>query len=575
MKRSDLNKRKNRIRVVGGFFFLFLGLISVRAIYIQVFQCTQLSEQAANQYQKSLTAKGRRGTIFDVNYREMAITVDVTSIAAYPNYIRNPQKTAEALSGPLNLSKNAILRKLNSDKLFVWIKRQVLPREAKAVRMLKLEGVDFIPEHKRFYPGKTLASQLVGFTGIDGHGLEGLEYFYDDYLDGEAAKLTVLKDALGRWFEIENDVSADTAGYDIVLTIDRAVQYIAENALEKAAIDAEAKSGMVVVSKPRTGEIMAIAHYPFFNPNAFQKYNRQLWRNRAITDPFEPGSTMKIFSAAAAIESGNCTPNTIFYCENGAYRIGEDVVHDTGSYGWMTLLKIVKHSSNIGAVKISEMIGPKSLYSTLRSFGFGSRTGIGCPGETSGSLSSYKRWSKIDAGAISFGHGISVSSIQLLSAVGAIANDGVLMRPYIVQAVQDENGNIINRNEPQKIRRVISKDTARTVKMMMETVIEGGTGSQAKLDGYTACGKTGTAQKIDKNGEYAPGKCVASFVGFAPAKEPEIAILVVLDEPQTNYYGGVVAAPVFKEVAEETLNYLNIPPAMDKLTVSRENGISG
>jgi cell division protein FtsI (penicillin-binding protein 3) len=287
---------------------------------------------------------------------------------------------------------------------------------------------------------------------------------------------------------------------------------------------------------------------------------------------------MKIFSAAAAIESGSCTSNTIFFCENGKYRIGKNIVHDTHSHGWLSLQQIVKYSSNIGAVKVGEMIGAKSLYKMLNDFGFGIKTGIDCPGETAGSLAPYHRWSKIDAAAISFGQGISVSAIQLATAASAIANNGILMKPYIVQAITDMNGRIIKNSSPCNVRRVISPETALTVRRIMKSVItNGGTGVNANLDGYSVCGKTGTAQKTDEKGKYAKGKYVASFIGFAPAEKPEVTILVIIDEPQKQHYGGIVAAPAFGKIAYETLNYMNVPTnnRTDRLTVSIGNEVRG
>jgi cell division protein FtsI (penicillin-binding protein 3) len=304
-----------------------------------------------------------------------------------------------------------------------------------------------------------------------------------------------------------------------------------------------------------------MAHVPLFNPNAYMDFNKELWRNRAITDPFEPGSTMKIFSAAAAIESGDIKAHDIFFCENGAYKIGRNVVHDIKKHGWLSLQQIIKYSSNIGAVKISEKLGRKRLHAMYRKFGFGAKTGIDSPGETAGSLMPYKRWTTVDTGAISFGYGVAVSALQMVTAASAIANDGVLMKPYFVQAITDQNHEPLKQLQPQKVRRVISIQTARTVRAIMKTVInEGGTGVNAALEGYTVCGKTGTARKLDENGIYSKSKYMASFIGFTPAEKPRLTIVVVIDEPQGAYYGGTVAAPVFRRIARETLHYLNIPP---------------
>ncbi|MGA8180867.1 MAG: penicillin-binding protein 2, partial [Desulfobacterales bacterium] len=371
----------------------------------------------------------------------------------------------------------------------------------------------------------------------------------------------VLRDARGQGFEAENPAGSASSGKNLVLTIDSTIQYIAEKALAESVKEYSAKSGMAVVMEPRTGALLAMAQIPLFNANALSGSNRKVWRNRIITDPFEPGSTMKIFSAAAAIESGSCSSSSIFYCENGAYRMGNHIIHDSHEHGWLSLQQIIKYSSNIGAVKFSAVTGPEYLFKTLQKFGFGEETGIDCPGETAGSLAPYQRWTKIDAGTIAFGQGVSVSALQLIAAVSAVANKGVLMKPYAVQAITDSHGRLIKSFGPKIVRRAISEKTAGTLTRIMQTVVtQGGTGVNAALDGYSACGKTGTAQKIDENGRYSNEKFIASFVGFAPIEAPKIAVLVVVDEPQKEHYGSEVAAPAFKTIAQKTLDYMNISP---------------
>jgi len=571
MKPDEKKYIKSRTIVVGLIFSLLFTTISAQAVYLQVFCGSRLSRKAAHQYEKSLKTSGKRGIIYDTNMVEMAVSIDITSIAAHPLQITDKQTAAASLAKTLKMDREMLQRKLSSKKKFVWIKRRVTPKEARAAQDLKITGLDFIPEHKRFYPNTTLAAQLLGFTDIDDNGIEGLEFYYDNYLKGATGNFTVLKDALGRRFDAADPMHSKHSGNNIILTIDRSIQYITEKTLEETVTKYAAKSGMAIVIVPKTGALLALAHYPFFNPNAFTNFTRELWRNRSITDPFEPGSTMKIFSAAAAIESGSSAPNSIFFCENGAYQIGKDVVHDTHSYGWLSLQQIIKLSSNIGAVKLSEVTGPESLYKTLRKFGFGTKTGIECPGESIGSLAPYKRWAKIDTGTIAFGQGISVSALQLTTAAAAIANDGVLMKPYVVQAVTDPNGRLIESFGPQKARRVISPATAGTINRIMRTVTAaGGTGVKAALEGYTVCGKTGTAQKIDEKGQYGEGKYTASFLGFAPAERPAVAVLVVIDEPTKEHYGGIVAAPAFRKIVHKALNNLNIPPnkETDRLFVS-------
>jgi cell division protein FtsI (penicillin-binding protein 3) len=552
---------KLRVFLVGFVFTVFFLVIGAKAFHLQVYRSPWLAQKASNQYEKSLTSSGKRGTVYDRNLREMAVTVDVASIAARPSEIKNLQSTSKALAKALNTDYRQIKQNLKSKSPFVWIKRQASPKETEAISALELDGIEFVPERNRFYPNKTLASQALGFTGLDGYGLEGIEFAYDRYLRGSDNNFTVFRDALGKVFDEKQKNNGHTDGHNIILTIDRTVQYIAEDALSEGVKEYSARSGMAIVMEPQTGAILAMAHIPFFNPNAYTDFNKEMWRNRAITDPFEPGSTMKIFSAAAAIESGNVKAHDIFYCENGSYRIGRNVVHDIKKHGWLSLQQIIKYSSNIGAVKISEKLGPERLYLMFRKFGFGDKTGIDSPGETAGSLSHYNNWTTVDTGSIAFGYGVSVSAIQLIAAASAIANDGILMKPYFVQAITDESGQPLKQFQPQAVRRVISEQTARTIKAIMKTVIStGGTGVNAALENYTVCGKTGTTRKLDPSGTYSDSKHIASFVGFTPADKPQLAILVVIDEPQGKYYGGTVAAPVFRRIASETLNYLNITP---------------
>lgn len=553
---------RTRMILVGVCFSLAMLGIAAKAVYIQILQGSRLSRKAADQYEKSLHTAGKRGLIRDRKLRDLAVSIEGGAIGAYPGRIRDLRAAAAALAGPLDTAPAALRQRLEENRSFVWLERQVPPQQLQRVADLKIDGIDFVKEHVRVYPHKHLAAQLIGFCGVDGHGLEGLEYFYEPYLKGDTVTLKVFKDALGRSIgagPAPHHGTSNSGGQNLVLTVDRTIQFIAEEALAEAAENFAAESGIAVVMAPHTGAVLALAHYPFFNPNAFSRFQQEQWRNRAITDAFEPGSTLKIFTAAAALESKACDLATPFFCEEGAYRVGGHVVHDTKPHGWLTLPQIVQVSSNIGAVKIAEMIGPQAFYGFLKNFGFGEKTGIDCPGETSGRLSHWQHWSRIDAGAIAFGQGLAVSAIQLTAAAAAIANDGRLMRPYIVQAITDANGRIVRKTLPKTVRQVVSPRTAQAVRRIMETVVgPEGTGRKAALQSYSVCGKTGTAQKADKSGAYAQGRFIASFVGFAPAEAPAAVILVVLDEPRKHHYGGVVAAPAFRRIAEETLTLLNI-----------------
>jgi cell division protein FtsI (penicillin-binding protein 3) len=567
-----------RILMVGLMFTIGFAAVGGKAILLQVYEGPWLSRRATGQVEDSLRTVGKRGTIFDRRSHEMAVSIDVTSIAVRPRQVKDVDGTVKELARVLKKKPSEVKARLAGGKPFVWVKRQATPKEAEAVKQLRLPGIEFVADSNRFYPNRALAAHVLGFTGMDGKGLEGIEYFYDRDLRGTETSVKVLKDARGNGFQTEPPSDNESAGKNIVLTLDHGIQFITETALNEAVESTRARSGMAVVMEPRTGAILALALAPAFNPNAYEDAKKPLWRNRTITDPFEPGSIIKIFVAAAALEFTHLSPQTTFNCENGAYRIGKYTVHDVHHYGVLTLQDIIKFSSNIGAAKIGEKVGPEKLYQTLRLFGFGQKTGIDGPAETTGLLMPSKKWADIDTAAISFGHGISVSAVQLITAVSAIANDGVLMKPRLVQAVTDPQGQILQQFEPEEVRRVVSVQTARTVKDIMQAVIlPGGTGVQAALEGYSVCGKTGTARKVDESGQYSNERHVASFIGFAPVETPRIAVLVVIDEPKGQIYGGAVAAPVFKKIAQTTLNYLNVPPRIttEKLRVSVDGGGRG
>ncbi len=577
--RNDTEKfTKKRIRFLGWGFFLIFMIIGGKAFYYQVVISQWLSEKALRQYEREFVYSGKRGAILDASGRHLAVSIDAESVGVHPKQIKNAAMTAKILSDALNISQKELIARFSSEKRpFIWVKRKVTPKEVSLVKAFNLPGVVFKSEHKRYYPNKFLASQVLGFVDIDNRGLAGIELTYDEVLKGYQDSIKVRRDALGHSFESEGTIVPDYNGNTLVLTIDAMIQYSAEKALEFAVTEFGAKSGMVLVSSPRTGDILAMAHYPAYNLNSHSDYDKNLWRARSVTDPFEPGSTMKIFSAAAAIDSGLCKPQTEFYCENGAYRVGSNTVHDTHAYGTLTLQEIVKYSSNIGAIKIGQFIGEETLYNTLRRFGFGEKTGLALSGESSGTLAHFRKWRKIDAGTIAFGQGVSVSAVQMIAATGALANGGALMKPQLIKAIVDPDGKIVQEFKPVRIRQACSPNTAATIRQMMKEVITtGGTGTNAAMEGYTVCGKTGTAQKI-VNGAYARGKYVSSFIGFLPADRAEAVIMVIIDEPAKRHYGGTVAAPAFKKIALEMMGYLNIPPEHmnNRFTVSLGSEVEG
>ena len=565
---EDNNKKiRARALVIGCVFSFLFMTIAARSVYLHVLKGPELAKKAKSQYTSYKIASGKRGTIYDINSQELATSTETTSVGAFPRKINNKKQVARKLAKILGLKRRTVEKKLSTNKPFVWIKRKVSPKLVASLKTLEITGLEYIGENKRAYPNRSLAAQLIGFTGTDERGLEGLEYKYNQELAGADDEVLIIKDALGRGFHTAETQLNRFNGNDITLTIDKRIQFIAESYLKSTAEEYEARYGTAVVMNPNDGSILAIAQYPNINPNNYNSYDKSLWRNRAVTDPFEPGSTLKIFLAAAALESGICTPDSIFFCENGKYRIGSKNVRDTHPEDWLSLKQIIKLSSNIGAVKISETIGREVLYKALTDFGFGQKTKIDCPGETKGILSHYSKWSALDAGAISFGQGVSVSAVQLLSAVSIIANGGNYVQPHILNKVTSPEGRVIREFKKPSQKRIISAETAGKLKKIMASVTKkGGTGVNAALQKYTVCGKTGTAQKITDGTSYSEDKYTASFVGFAPLKNPEIAVLVVLDEPLVNYYGGTVAAPAFRRIVHDTLNYMNVPPEINDNT---------
>ncbi|MCP3941275.1 MAG: penicillin-binding protein 2 [Desulfobacteraceae bacterium] len=544
-------------------------LLGIKAFDVQIFDFHDLTKKAELSYSKDLIIKGERGQILDRYLNKLGTSIDAPTITANPSQILDPIGTATALSKILNIKPKALEDKLSKNRQFIMIARKVSPTQATQIKALGVQGIYLESDSKRFYPNRNLAAQVIGFTGKDDSGLEGLEFKYNAILEGGIVKIRVKRDGTGRVLDINKKRRIELKGNSIVLTIDKKIQFLSERTLEQTVKAQQAKSGIALVMKPSTGELLAIANYPGFNPNNFAAFNKNTYRNRALTDAFEPGSVIKVFTVAAALEKG-FTPKSIFFCEKGKYRIGRFTIHDTHPREWLTLNQIIQFSSNIGTAKIAETIGKKALYNYLTDFGFGQKTFVGCPGETNGTLLAYERWSKIDASAISFGQGLSVSAIQLISGISAIANDGMLMKPMLIKKIISNTGKELQVFAPKQLRQVISPKTAAQIKTMMNMVVQkNGTGTKAAMKGYTVCGKTSTAQKASKlKSGYEKNKYVAAFAGFAPQKNPELAILVVIDEPTKQHYGGQVAAPAFKTILAQSFSYLNIAPEKTKAMIA-------
>lgn len=552
-----------RIIMVGTFFgLLFLSVIG-RAFYLQILQHEELIKKAEKQHQRVVPLTPARGAIMDCRGTPLAVSVEMASCFAEPRHIQDIDGTAAVLSPFLGVPKQEIVKKLSANRNFVWLERRLPPEQATRIKNLKLRGIGFLPESKRFYPNVEVAANVIGFTGVDPSGLEGVELKYDSVILGNTGYVITERDALGRDIDLKNAViKKSEPGKNIVLTLDKNIQYIAEKELAKAVTGSGAKNGMALVMESDTGKVLGMANYPSFNPNSYSRYSPAQLRNRAVSDSFEPGSTFKVFLVAAALEEKVIKPGDVFNCENGSYTIADRTIHDTHSYSRLSVADILKYSSNIGAAKIGARLGDERLFRYLRNFGFGERTGIDLPGESPGNLREKRHWYGVDLATISFGQGVSASALQLTSAVSAVANGGVLMKPYIVERILDDSGREVQRFEPQALRRVISEDTSRKVARMMEGVTtSGGTGTNAAVDGFRVAGKTGTAQKVDPvTHGYSATKRTASFIGFIPADKPKLTILVVIDEPKTSPYGGVVAAPAFREIALNALCYLKVTP---------------
>lgn len=553
-----------RILCIRFFLLLCLVLMGIRSFDIQILQGKALKKKAENTYVRGITIQGDRGQILDRHLNKLGASIEAPDITADPTQVKNARQAADRLVKVLGSSQAEMEKKLSSKRRFALLASRVSPARAEDVKKLNIAGIYTSDNSKRFYPNRRLAAQVIGFTGKDDHGLEGLEFSYNEFLEGRILKTKEYRDGQGTVLDTGKNKRDGLKGDTIVLTLDKKIQFFSEQALEQAVKEHRGNSGIALVMQPATGELLAMAHYPEFNPNNYGDFSRDRYRNRAVTDAFEPGSIMKVITVASAIERG-MSATTIYNCEKGRYRIGRFVIHDTHPHDYLTPGQIVKVSSNIGAAKIAQDMGPKAMHYYLNAFGFGTKTGINCPGESAGVLLPLNRWTSIDAVAMSFGQGMSVTALQLVSAISAIANGGKLMKPLLVKKILSNSGALIRENKPCVVRQVISCQTAGIIKEMMATVVqEKGTGTKAAIPGFRVCGKTSTAQKAAKGKKgYSHSRFTAAFAGFAPFDNPALAILVVVDEPKQNHYGGIVAAPAFKDIMARSFNYLNIAPNTD------------
>ncbi len=537
-----------------------LAVVALRLCQLAIVDGHRLASLARRQHSETEQLTPLRGAILDRFGDPLALSTRADSVFVRPSELPGDGSEA-AIARVLRISRSQWLRKVSSTSPFTWIKRQANPVDLDRLRALNIPGVGTVPEVRRFYPHGRMAAAVIGFAGIDSQGLEGIELAYDGYLRGPTAEMAVERDARGRKF-LAAGIDGERArqGANVVLTLDSSLQYAAESELDRRVAETRARGGLVLMLDPRRGDILALAQNPSFDPNARGGVDADVRRNRAVADAYEPGSTMKALLASAALDQGAVTASDRFFCENGRYRYAGHTIHDHHGYGALSVTQILQVSSNVGATKIGERLGAKRYYQALRAFGLGSVTGVDLAGEQAGIVRPLSARKPIDLATASFGQGLAVTPLQLAAAYGAIANGGILMRPYIVKRVVDESGEVVLENQPTVVRRVVSQATAREVTEILEGVVAPkGTAPLASVPGLQIAGKTGTAQKVDFiRGGYSRGR-IASFIGYFPADDPQLVVLVIIDEPQTTIWGGTAAAPVFRAIALAAAERLGIP----------------
>ena len=553
-------KAVGRMLIVACLALLWMTAVFGRLGYLQLFLHREYLARAQRQQQRVIEITPKRGAIYDRNMHPLAMSIPVDSAFAVPSELGDQQLAAQLLSGVLGTPREVLEARLASSHSFVWIARKLPPDKKEAVEALNLRGVYFQKENQRIYPKRDLASHVLGFVDLDEKGLGGIEYELDGKIRGKSEKIIVMADARQRWFD--GGEAQRERGVNVVLTLDEKIQYIAERELAAAIAKTHAMAGTVLVMNPNSGEILALANWPKFNPNAANDSPAEARMNRAVAALYEPGSTFKLITLAAAFDQGVTRPEEVFDCENGAVYVAGHRIRDHKPFGLLRVADILAQSSDVGAIKIALRLGAPKFYDYIRAFGFGQQTGVDMPGESKGLLRRLENWSAISIGSISMGQEVGVTPLQLIGAVSAIANGGMLYKPHVIAELR--RGDQVLPAEvslpPSEPRRVIRPETAATLRRLMEGVVLNGTGRPAHLDGWTAAGKTGTAQKIDPaTGRYSARQLIASFTGFAPINNPAVTILVLLDSPVGQREGGQVAAPVFKRIAEQVLPHLDVP----------------
>ncbi len=564
MQTSNLIVRKRIITLFLLFALGFLGL-GFRIFWLQFVRGTELSEKAMQNRMRDVPVESKRGIIYDRNGQELAISISSDSVYAIPAEVLasgQEEIIAQKLAEVLDMDQAALLERISKRSSFEWVKRQIEPDKSAIIRDMDLPGIDMTEESRRYYPKGTLASHVLGIAGMDNAGLEGIDYYYNDLVGGTPGRIVIEHDAANRPIpEATHKYIAPVDGANLILTIDETIQYITERELDKVFKERQAKAATAIVMDPATGEILALANRPTFDPNKYGDYPDKNRRNWSINDAYEPGSTMKITTAAMALEEKIVDENTRFYCP-GYIKVGKETIGcpNRRAHGDQTFSEIVENSCNVGFVQVGLELGLTRYFNYVEKFGFGKVTGIDLPGEAAGILVNKANAKQIDLGTMSMGQANAVTPIQLLNAVAAVANNGQRMQPHLVKQVLSNEGEIIRENQPIMVQQVVSENTADRLCLILEGEVVNGTGKNAYLEGYRCAGKTGTAQKIAPTGGYMTNEYVASFIGFAPANKPRLVCLVAVDAPQGYpYYGGWVAAPAFREIIRDSLRYLEEP----------------
>jgi len=541
---------------------LWVLVIMVRLVQLQVLGRAFFERQASRQSERTINLDPRRGAIVDRNGHPLAVSVDAESIYAVPQDIEDAAGTAAALGRALSLDGGArkeLQALLEKPRAFVWVRRKVDPTVARAVRALQLDGVGLLTENRRYYPQRELAAHVIGYVGLDNTGMSGIEYTFENAIRGHAATVLIRTDARRR--ALDHKEKPSTEGHTVVLTIDESIQHVVERELERSVQETGSIAGVAVVMDPRTGEILALANRPTFNPNKFGAYPSSRWRNRAVADAYEPGSMFKIITAAAGLEEKVVDPDEMIDCGHGFLEVAGIRINDHKVFDQLSFRDVMAKSSDVGVARVAQRLGRDNFNRYLRHFGFGAATGVELPGESGGLLRPLNRWSALSLPTLSFGQEIGVTALQMTAAVAAVANGGYLMKPTIIRQIEDSEGRVVRAARPTAVRRVLDPATADRLTDILRGVVLKGTGHRAAIPGYAVAGKTGTAQKVEPGGKYSMVDHVASFVGFVPASRPALVVLVSLDTPKgPANEGGDVAAPLFARIAEPALRRLAVPP---------------